>query len=293
MSAERGLETLSTPALLDRLHAGSAAAVDALAAASGPLSELVSRLVDGWREGGRLIYVGAGTSGRIGALDAAECEPTFGVPPGRVLALMAGGDAALRAAVEGAEDDEEAALAAVEELKPTAVDLLVGISASGSTPFTCAALEHAAKLGARTGAFTGRASCRLATAVQLPVVLEVGEELVEGSTRLAAGTAQKLACNALTTAAFVRLGRVRGRHMVAVRPTNRKLQRRAVAILQEVLSVEADDASAMLRACGEDLPCALVAGAGGVDATRARTLLQQEHGDVGAAIAAATRERTR
>lgn len=281
----RPLHELSTAELLALLHTADAEALAASRDVAPAVEQAIEALVERWPRGGRLIYVGAGTSGRIGALDAAECGPTFGVPPDRVLAIIAGGERALAHAVEAAEDSEPDGIAALGERAVGAADVVVGLSASGSTRFTCAAVEEASRRGAKTVAITCAAGSRLANAAAIDVVLAVGSEVIEGSTRMKAGTAQKLVCNALSTASFIRLGRVWGRHMVAVRTSSAKLQRRAVAILRH-LDACADDAAAraLLRAAGDDLPTALVMALAGTSRDAAGELLQRVHGDVHRAL---------
>lgn len=278
------LHDRSTAELLEILREADAAAVAAVSRAGANLARAVDAFVETWRNGGRLIYVGAGTSGRIGALDAAECAPTFGAPRDRVLALVAGGEEALVRAVEAAEDDEESGRRAVAAADVETRDLVVGISASGTTPYTCAAVEEAAARGATTVALTGRADVRLARGAAVPVVLDVGTEVVEGSTRMKAGTAQKLACNSITTAGFVRLGRVVGRHMVAVQTRSAKLRSRAAGILEELAGADAGEAVALLEAASGELPVALVMAARGIDAGAARRRLEAAGGHVARAM---------
>lgn len=280
------LEERSAAELLELLRAADTEALEAVARAGPALARAVDAFAEAWRRGGRLVYVGAGTSGRIGALDAAECPPTFGAPAARVIALVAGGRDALARAVEAAEDDEEAGRRAVTDAGVGEADLVVGLSASGTTPFTCAALEEAATLGAFTVAITGKPRGRLVDAVDLPVVLEVGDEPVEGSTRMKAGTAQKLACNSITTAGFIRLGRVVGRRMVAVQTGSAKLHRRAVEILRSLAGVGAGEAEALLERAGGDLPVALVMAVRGLGAQAARDRLEETGGDVPRAMQA-------
>jgi N-acetylmuramic acid 6-phosphate etherase len=224
--AGEDLERLSTPRLVARLHAGDREAVAAVGRALAPISALADLAADALRGGGRLVYVGAGTSGRLGALDAAECPPTFGVAPSRVVALVAGGPRALRRAVEGAEDDRAAGAAAVRRASVRTADLVVGISASGRTPFVLAALEEARRLGARTALVTSAPDAR--AAAELRVVLATGPERIAGSTRMKAGTAAKMALGLVSSAAFVRLGAVRGGRMIALRAGSEKLRARAI-----------------------------------------------------------------
>lgn len=278
------LELLDTAVLLERLHQGSLEAAAAVAAAAGDLERLVELLVERWRAGGRLIYVGAGTSGRIGVLDAAECEPTFGIARERVLAVLAGGAGAVARAIEGAEDDVGAGGADIDAVAAGDPDLVVGLSASGSTPYTIAALRRARERGASTAAITASVGSPLTAEADVSVAVEVGPEVVEGSTRLKAGTAQKLVCNALTTAAFVRLGRVRGRSMVGLKPTSGKLRRRARDIVRDEAGLAEGDAVELLERAGGDVACALVMAATGRDADAARELLRAAGGDVSRAL---------
>jgi N-acetylmuramic acid 6-phosphate etherase len=234
--------------LLARLHAGDREAVRAVGRALGPLAALAEAAAGALGAGGRLIYVGAGTSGRLGALDASECPPTFGVDPSRVIALVAGGVRALSRAVEGAEDDAAAGRAGVARARVGAKDLVVGISASGRAPFVRAALGAARARGARTALLTSNPAARVAADHR--VVLETGPELVAGSTRMKAGTAAKMALGLVSTAAFVRLGAVQGGRMVGLRATNAKLRDRAVRNVVALAGVSPRRARALLEAAG-------------------------------------------
>jgi N-acetylmuramic acid 6-phosphate etherase len=252
------LDRLPTARLVARLHAGDREAVRAVGRAVPGIARLADAAAERLARGGRLVYAGAGTSGRLAALDAAECPPTFGVPPSRVLALVAGGPRALRRSVEGAEDDRRAGAAAVARAGVGAADLVVGISASGTTPYVLAALAAARRRGAATALVTSNPAAR--PAVDARVVLATGPERIAGSTRMKAGTAAKMALGLLSSATFVRLGAVRGGRMIALRPASEKLRRRAVRN---------------------------VAALGGVSAAAARRLLAEAAWDVGRALAAA------
>ncbi|HUL57954.1 MAG TPA: N-acetylmuramic acid 6-phosphate etherase [Anaeromyxobacteraceae bacterium] len=252
------LERLRGGALLARLHGGDEEAVRAVGRALPALSRLAEDAAAALASGGRLVYAGAGTSGRLAALDAAECPPTFGVAPSRVVALVAGGPRALRRAVEGAEDDAAAGAAAVRRLRVGAGDLVVGLSASGTTPFVLAALAEARRRGARTALLTSNPAARPAAA-QRRVVLRTGPELVAGSTRMKAGTAAKMALGLLSTAAFVRLGAVRAGRMVALAATSAKLRRRAVRTVSALCGVSAARAHAALQRSGWKVAAALEA----------------------------------
>jgi N-acetylmuramic acid 6-phosphate etherase len=246
-----GLERLSTARLLARLHAGGAEAVRAVSRALPALEHLVGDAVAALSAGGRLVYAGAGTSGRLAAADAAECPPTFGIPASRVVALVAGGPAALRRAIEGAEDDRGSARTAVRRARLGRGDLLVAVSASGRTPFALAALAEARARGARTALITSNPAAR-APADRL-VVLDTGPERVAGSTRMKAGTAARMALGLLSTAAFVRLGAVQCGRMAALRGTNAKLRERSARNAAALLGVGQAAARRLLGAAGWDV----------------------------------------
>jgi N-acetylmuramic acid 6-phosphate etherase len=245
------LETLPTRRLLARLHAGDRDAVRAVSRALESLSTLADLAAGRLAAGGRLLYAGAGTSGRLGALDAAECPPTFGVSPRRVRALVAGGARALRRAVEGAEDDAAAGAAAVRRARVGARDTVVAITASGTTPFALAALAEARRRGAATALVTSNPAARPPADVR--VVLATSAELVAGSTRMKAGTATKMALGLLSTAVFVRLGAVRAGRMIALRPASAKLRARAIRNVAELRGVSAREATALLERAGWDV----------------------------------------
>ena len=284
MAAGR-LDELGTRELIEWLDVANEQAVAAVRGAAPAIAAAVDAIVDGWCRGGRLIYAGAGTSGRLGVLDAAECPPTFGTEPGRVDAVLAGGATAMLRAVEGAEDDGEAGAAEADRLGAAPPDVWVGLSASGTTPFTVGVVRRAGERGATTVAVSATRASPLVRAAALPIVVDVGAELVDGSTRLKAGSAQKMVCNALSTAAMIRLGRVRGRSMVGVQPTNRKLRERALAILREQAGLEREDARRALDEAAGDLPTAVVMAEGDVTVEQARELLREAGGSVPEALA--------
>ncbi len=240
-----GLEALPTRRLLARLHAGDREAVRAVRRALPALAALADEVARTLAAGGRMVYVGAGTSGRLGALDAAECPPTFGVSRSRVLALVAGGKRALQSSVEGAEDDRAAAAAAVRRARAGPGDIVVGITASGTTPFVLAALAEARRCHSQTAILTSNPGAR--PPVDHRVLLDTGPERIGGSTRMKAGTATKMALGLVSTAVFVRLGAVYRGRMVALRPASEKLRRRAVRTVSEVGGVPAAAARAALR----------------------------------------------
>jgi N-acetylmuramic acid 6-phosphate etherase len=210
------------------------------------------------RAGGRLIYVGAGTSGRLGALDASEIPPTFGISPKLIQHVIAGGEKALHSAVEDEEDSLNLGKRDIARRKPGKKDIIVGIAASGRTPYTLAALNYAKKKGAKTVAVVCNHNSALEQASDLAIVVDVGPEVLSGSTRMKAGTAQKLVLNMISTGAMVRLGYVYGNLMVNVLPRNKKLRERGLTILEKTAEVTRKDAARALKAAGWKLPVALV-----------------------------------
>ncbi|WP_433798167.1 N-acetylmuramic acid 6-phosphate etherase [Actinomycetospora sp. CA-084318] len=267
------LDALPTDDLVARLVDGQSAAPGAVAASSTSLARAADLLGAAFRRGGRLVYTGAGTSGRLAMQDAAELPPTFGLDPTRAIALLAGGRDAADAAVEGAEDDEVAGQADVEDAGVGPDDVVVGVAASGRTPYVLGALTAARARGATTVAVVNTAGSPVAALADVAVELVTGPEVLAGSTRLAAGTAQKIALNTLTTAAMVRAGATYGPWMVGVRVTNAKLRRRAERIVRDAAGVDEDAARTALRAAGDDVAAAVVALLAGVDSAAARERL--------------------
>jgi N-acetylmuramic acid 6-phosphate etherase len=264
-----------------------------VAAAVATQAEAIARAVeviaDRLRSGGRLIYVGAGTSGRLGVLDATECPPTFNSPPGQVVGLIAGGPAALTRAVEGAEDHPEYGERDLQEIGVSARDAVVGIATSGRTPYVLGAVAYARKQGAFTVGIACNTAAELNGAVDLAIVPVVGPEVLSGSTRLKAGTATKLVLNMLSTGAMVRLGKTYGNLMVDLRATNSKLRARTNRIVRLLTGLSAPEADALLQRCGGELKTALVAQLGGAAAEEARARLAAAGGQVGKALGAEDR----
>jgi len=228
--------------------------------------------------GGRLIYIGAGTAGRLGVLDASECPPTFSTPPELVVAIIAGGPAAVVTPAEGAEDDAAAGAAAIDDAGVGPLDSVVGIASSGRTPYVVAALTRARELGAFTVGLTANVGSAVAKAAEQPIEVVVGPEVLSGSTRLKAGTAQKLVLNMISTITMVRLGKTYGNLMVDVRPTNHKLRERAVRIVRQTTGADASAARAALVAAGWDVKAAAVTLRLGVDVPTARARLEAAGG---------------
>lgn len=257
---------------------------EAVAEVLPEVERAVGILVEAWRSGGRWVYVGAGTSGRIAALDAAECPPTFGVPPERVVAVIAGGDEAMRRAVENAEDDREAAGGDLESIGLSEKDAVVGLAASGRTPYTVAAVEYAARKRCATVGISNNEDSELGAAADVAIEIPTGPEVLTGSTRLKAGTSQKLVLNMLSTAAFVRLGKVYGNWMVDLRATNAKLRKRARRIVAEAADVSENEADKLLRASDGEAKTAIVMAMMNVSSIEARRLLEGASGSVRGAL---------
>jgi N-acetylmuramic acid 6-phosphate etherase len=273
--------TLDLVGIINREDATVAKAVRA---ALPQIAKAVDVIADRLGKGGRLIYVGAGTSGRIAALDASECPPTFGTDPKTVQFIIAGGPKALVGAVEANEDSREFGERDMAQRKPGKIDVVVGIAASGRTPYTVAALALARKRGAATIAVSCNADSPLEKAAQLAIVTPVGPEVVSGSSRMKAGTSQKMILNMLTTGAMTRLGYVYGNLMVNVHPSNGKLVDRALRILQDAAEVDAAAAKDALDRSGNSVPVALVMLKTGLSAAPARRRLQAQSGNVRQAI---------
>jgi N-acetylmuramic acid 6-phosphate etherase len=242
--------------------------------------------------GGRLIYVGTGTSGRIAALDASECPPTFNVPPSTVQFVMAGGVRALSRAVEADEDSRELGMREIRKKKPGKRDVVIGIAASGRTPFTVAAVEYARKTGAKTIALACNPDSPLEKAAELAIVVETGPEVVSGSTRMKAGTVEKLVLNMLSTGAMVKLGYVYGNLMVNLHQKNTKLTERAITIVARALEIDRDQAREALQRAGRDVPIAIVMAKTGVSRAGAEKYLKAAKGHVRRAIYAAQAAKT-
>lgn len=271
--ASDDLDRLSTLDLVRLINAEDATIAAAVGAQSETIAEAVDLIAARLAEGGRLIYVGAGTSGRLGVLDASECPPTFNADPGQVIGVIAGGDPALRHAIEGAEDSRDAALSDLRDLALSAGDVLVGITASGTAPYVLAALDEARAVGAAAIALTCNDGSPAEGHADLTIAVVVGPEVLSGSTRMKAGTATKLVLNTLTTGAMVRLGKTYGNLMVDLQASNRKLVRRSQRILQRLADLDAPAAEQLLANCGGELKTAILVARLGIDAEDARQRL--------------------
>ncbi|MGA8145481.1 MAG: N-acetylmuramic acid 6-phosphate etherase [Candidatus Acidiferrales bacterium] len=280
----RGLDKKSTLAILRVLNREDGRVASAVEKELPQIARAVNAIVQSLASGGKLYYIGAGTSGRIAILDAAECPPTFGTRPQTVQALMAGGAKAMRGAAEGAEDSAANGARDLAAARVAKRDVVVGLSASGTTPYVLGALKFARQRGAVTIGVTSNPHSPLARVAKIAIVPETGPEAITGSTRLKAGTAQKMVLNLLSTTAMVRLGRVYDNWMVYVALTNQKLRRRAERILEEAAGVGASIAARALRQTGHDLPVALVMLKYGTDARDAKRLLANSGGNVRLAL---------
>lgn len=283
--ASQALETLDLRAAIGLFIEDHRIVPDAIAETVEVLAQFIVDTSNRMQSGGRLIYLGAGTSGRLGVLDASECPPTFQSDPGQVIGLIAGGDSALRKSSEGKEDDSAGAVDQLNELSLTAADTVLGIAAGGTTPYVLGGLQHARRGGARTALLTCARIGAPPSGCQQVIVLDTGPELLSGSTRLKAGSATKLALNIISTLIFVRLGKVYGNLMVDLRATNDKLTDRAIRILIE-LSPELSRSAAqvLLESAGGNLKTSIVMQMLGLTQPKAEALLRSKDGNLGSAM---------
>jgi N-acetylmuramic acid 6-phosphate etherase len=273
-----GLDTKSELELVRLIQKQDRQAIGAVARESRAIAAAASAIAEALSSGGRLIYVGAGTSGRLATLDAAECPPTFGVSEGDVLALMAGGERALSRSIEGAEDSRGEALRAIRKLAVGSLDIVCGVSASGVTPFVRAALSEAIRRGARTVMVTCAPKAVAHSMADHPICLDVGPETIAGSTRMKAGLATKAVLHTLSTVAMIRLGKVYDNLMVDVRPQSKKLQDRARRIVERLTNLPSAEANRLLRRAGGNPKLAVVMGHRGVSKKEAERLLARHKG---------------
>ncbi len=278
------LDLYATDALVGAFTEDQVHAAQVVHAARAQLARAVDAGAPRLARGGRLIYVGAGTSGRLGLLDSVELWPTFSWPKERAVALFAGGRDALFVAVEGAEDDRERGAADVRAVAPAADDVVIGLAASGATPYVLGALAAARAAGALTIGLANNPASPVAAAAEIGLTLDTGSEVISGSTRLKAGTAQKIALNTLSSALMVRLHKVYGNLMVDVMPTNAKLHRRAIALTARATGASDVAAKAALEACRYRVKVAIVMLQRGLDATAAEAALAAVQGNVRAAL---------
>lgn len=282
------LDQLDTMALLETINDEDQKVAPAVRTQLPMLAKAVDAIIAAFSQGGRLIYIGAGTSGRLGVLDAVECPPTFNVSPQMVVGLIAGGDSAILKAVEGAEDNAALAVTDLTRIALNAKDVLVGIAASGRTPYVLGAIAYAKTLGCTTVGVTCNPGSALTKAAEISICPAVGPEVLTGSTRLKSGTAQKLVLNMLTTASMIRMGKAYQNLMVDLQTTNIKLKARAVKIVMAASGCSQELANQALQDCQGQVKAAILQVITGIDFTQCEQLLSQHQGLLGKAIAAAT-----
>jgi N-acetylmuramic acid 6-phosphate etherase len=283
--ASADLDTLNPLDIARLMNAADASVAGAVARQLPQIAAAIEGISARLAAGGRLIYMGAGTSGRLGVLDAAECPPTFSTPPGQVVGWIAGGPLALTHSIEGAEDDPEQGQIDARQLDLSPADALVGIAASGRTPYVQGALRYAREVGALAIALACNADPLIGQDADIVIAVETGPEVVSGSTRLKAGTAQKMVLNTLSTGTMVRLGKTYGNLMVDVQPTNAKLRRRAARIVELATGLDAPEAARLLAACDGETKTAIVAALAGLPPAEARARLAAAGGVVRRALA--------
>lgn len=283
-STHHDLDRMSALEIATLMNREDATVASAVQRALPEIARAIDVIAEGIRQGGRLIYVGAGTSGRLGALDASEIPPTFNTDPRTVQYIMAGGAKALADSTEASEDDPAPAIAEIKRRKPCKHDIVLGIATSGRTPFTIAAVEYARKRGAHTIALTCNRDSPLEHAAGFAIVTEVGPEVLAGSSRMKAGTAHKMVLNMISTGAMCRLGYVYGNLMVNVWTKNEKLTQRSVRIVEQATGAGHEVASRTLKASGNRTPVAVVMLAAGVNRSQAIAALKKSKGHVREAI---------
>ncbi|HWV35419.1 MAG TPA: N-acetylmuramic acid 6-phosphate etherase [Thermomicrobiales bacterium] len=279
-----GIDRVDTEEMLRIINAEDARVAGAVEEHIPAIARAVDGIVERIRRGGRLIYIGAGTSGRLGVLDASECPPTFNTPPGLVVGLIAGGDHALRHAVEHVEDQPDAGADALRAIDANENDTVVGIAASGRTPFVLGAIAYANEIGALTVGICNTGNARLSDAVTIPIPVLTGPEVVTGSTRLKAGTGQKLVLNMLSTGAMIRLGKTYGNLMVDLQPTNQKLRVRAIGIVRDAAGIPESEAAEALERADGDVKTAIVSSLLAISPEEAKHRLKTAQGRVRDAV---------
>ncbi len=282
--ASEGIDALPAEQILHIINREDHKVAPAVAAEIPNIARAVDAIVEAMRRGGRLFYIGAGTSGRLGVLDAAECPPTFNVPPDLVQGIIAGGEAALARATEASEDDPELGARDLAARGFTRADVLVGIAASGRTPYVLGAVAHARKIGALTVGVSCTPDSELARAVDIAITPLPGPEIIAGSTRMKAGTATKLVLNMLSTTVMIRLGHVFGNLMVNVQPKNSKLLDRARRIVAMTVGLSPEQAAELLERSGRQVKVAILMGRLGLERAEAEARLEAAGGRISEAL---------
>lgn len=282
--ASNQIDQLATLEMVKLINSEDAKVAAAVGAEANSIATAIDAIVERMQRGGRLFYFGAGTSGRLGVLDASECPPTYSVSTDIVIGRIAGGDFALRNSVEGAEDEEAAGRAEVEQFAVDAIDCVIGIAASGSTPYVLGAMRAARECGALVIAVACNRPCPMEDAADIAILPLVGPEVVTGSTRMKAGTAQKLVLNTLSTGVMIRLGKTYGNLMVDVQAKNTKLRRRAIRIVEQACNLAEEAANELLQRCDGEVKTAIVAHLAQLSPHAARQRLAETDGVVRRAI---------
>lgn len=282
--ASENIDTLSTLDMLTVINNEDRRVPDAITPYLPQIAQLVDRVAQAFAGGGRLIYIGAGTSGRLGILDASECPPTFGTKPGQVVGVIAGGHKAILSAVENVEDNRQQGEADLKALNFSAKDVLVGLAASGRTPYVLGAMAYAKSLNACVGGVSCNPQSEMAALADIAITPAVGPEVVTGSTRLKAGTAQKLVLNMITTGAMIRSGKVYSNLMVDVEATNAKLIERQISIVMDATECDRATAQAALQQCQRHCKTAIVMVLAGLDAAQAKAVLEKNNGFIRLAL---------
>lgn len=283
-AASADIDTLSTLEMLEVINQEDQKVALAVNAQLPQIAQAVDAITNAFAKGGRLIYMGAGTSGRLGILDASECPPTYGTKPEMVVGLIAGGHQAILKAVENAEDNVELGKQDLIDLNLTKKDVVVGIAASGRTPYVLGGMDYAKSVGATVAAIVCNPECPMAEEADIAITPVVGPEIVTGSSRMKAGTAQKLVLNMLTTGAMIRSGKVYGNLMVDVEATNAKLVQRQVNIVVEATGVSPEEAESALEACDRHCKTAILMLLADISATDAKTRLEKHNGFIRQAL---------
>lgn len=280
----QGIETKSTGQIISIINSEDQKVAYAVRESLKDIEKAVDIIYEKVLNGGRLIYIGAGTSGRLGVLDASECPPTYGVSYDLIQGIIAGGDRALRFAAEGAEDDEEAIKDDLEKINFSNKDILMGIAASGRTPYVVSGLKYANEIGATTVSMSNVKNSLLSQNAKYPIEVIVGPEIVTGSSRMKAGTSQKMVLNMITTTLMIKLGKIYNGYMVDVRPSNEKLVNRSINIISSTTGLSKEEAKKYLEKSGMDVKLAIIMGLGQIEKDVAEKLLQENGGNVALVI---------
>ncbi len=278
------LDQLSTVEVLEKINKEDQKVAVAVSKELDSISELIDEASAQYQAGGRIVYIGAGTSGRMGVLDASECPPTFGVDAEDFTALIAGGSGAILKAVEGAEDSKELAVEDLKQINLTSADYVVGIAASGRTPYVIGGLEYANSIGAKTGSVAAAKNSEIGKISNNPVEVFVGPEAITGSTRMKAGTAQKLVLNMISSTIMIKAGKVYENLMVDVSTTNKKLVNRATRIISEAVNTDFDHAATILEESSMDVKIAILKGVSGCETKECQVMLDKNNGNIAKTI---------